>query len=90
MVPSDFRNVTHLHVKAMAQDVPLHQAVSRNLRLERAAGVVELDVQIRMRDRYKVGAWKSKERTVRIYCSPVLGHFTRSRSFEGTECDVEL
>lgn len=82
--------MTRLYVKPVAQDVPLLQAVSRNLRLERTAGTVVLDITIRSRVRYKVGAWKSKDRTVMIYCSPVLGHFTRSKSFEGTKCNIEI
>ncbi|OWM68939.1 uncharacterized protein At1g08160-like [Punica granatum] len=84
------KNVTRLYVKPSARDVPLLQVISRNLRLERTAGTVELDVRIRARIRYKVGAWKSRDRTVKIYCSPVLGHFTRSKSFEGTKCNIQL
>ncbi|KAK4789152.1 hypothetical protein SAY86_020471 [Trapa natans] len=84
------RNVTRLYVKREAKGVALRQPVSRNLRLERTSGTVVLDVTVRSRVRYKVGAWKSRDRTVGIYCSPVLGHFNRSKNFEGTKCSIEI
>ncbi|KAH7837664.1 hypothetical protein Vadar_016454 [Vaccinium darrowii] len=84
------RNVTHLGVKLVAQDVGLFGAVAKDLRLERSAGEVELDVRVKAKIRFKVGVWKSRHRTMWILCSPTLVHFSSSKSFERTYCDIDL
>ncbi|KAF8009540.1 hypothetical protein BT93_J0522 [Corymbia citriodora subsp. variegata] len=84
------KNETKLHVMPQAQDVALRRRVSRNLRIERSAGAVQLKVRLRAKVRYKVGIWKSRHRTLKVYCAPVLGLFRRGRTFESSGCDVEI
>uniref|UniRef100_A0A5B7AY86 Late embryogenesis abundant protein LEA-2 subgroup domain-containing protein n=1 Tax=Davidia involucrata TaxID=16924 RepID=A0A5B7AY86_DAVIN len=84
------RNVTRLGVKPVAQDVSMLGSEARDLRLEKSAGVVELDILVKAKIRFKVGVWKSRRRTLRILCSPVTVHFSSSKNFERTFCDIDL
>ncbi|KAK4286400.1 hypothetical protein QN277_002960 [Acacia crassicarpa] len=83
-------NVTNLQVKLTAKTVALYGSLPKDLKLERRSGDIELDVWIKARIRFKVGLWKSRDRTMKIFCSPVLVHFSRSKNFERTFCGVEL
>ncbi|KAL5580150.1 hypothetical protein UlMin_012592 [Ulmus minor] len=84
------KNVTRLDVKLRARSTALLNAVSKDLRLERSSGKIELSVVLKARIRFKVGAWKSTHRTLEVFCSPILVHFSKPKSFERTYCDVEL
>ena len=84
------RNQTWLHVRLTAQTVALYGSLPNDLRLEKSSGDIELDVLVRARIRFKVGLWKSTHRTLRIFCSPVLVHFSRSKGFERTFCYAGL
>ncbi|KAF3455152.1 hypothetical protein FNV43_RR05600 [Rhamnella rubrinervis] len=84
------KNVTRFEVKLKSQSVALFGSMPKDLKLERSSGGVELSVQIKAKIRFKVGAWKSRHMILRVYCSPVLVHFSSSRGFERTYCDVEL
>lgn len=83
-------NVTRLPVQVAARTVALYGSVPKDLRVEKESGDIELEMWVRARIRFKVGLWKSRDRTMRIFCSPVLVHFSRSKGFERTLCDVEL
>ncbi|MED6134151.1 hypothetical protein PIB30_034679 [Stylosanthes scabra] len=84
------KNVTRLHASLSAQTVALFGNVPKDLKLERTSGDIELDVWIKARIRFKVGKWKSKHRTMKIFCSNVLVKFSRSKSFPRTPCHVDL
>ncbi|XP_040993036.1 uncharacterized protein At1g08160-like [Juglans microcarpa x Juglans regia] len=86
------RNVTRLDVKLAAQNVSLSRSTSRELRLDKSWGQVELTVLLDTRVRFKVGSWKSRDRILRIWCSPVfdLVHLSSSNNFHMKYCDVEL
>ncbi|XP_054816777.1 NDR1/HIN1-like protein 10 [Prosopis cineraria] len=84
------RNVTSLQVRLAAKTVSLYGSLPEDLKLEKRSGDIELDVLIKARIRFKVGVWKSKDRTMKIFCSPVLVHFSVSKNFERTLCSVEL
>ncbi|XP_027933181.1 NDR1/HIN1-like protein 10 [Vigna unguiculata] len=84
------KNVTRLHVGLTAQTVALYESVPKDLKLEKSSGDIELDVLVRARIRFKVGSWKSKHRVLRIFCSPVLVHFSKAKSFQRVPCEVEL
>ncbi|XP_059625276.1 uncharacterized protein At1g08160-like [Cornus florida] len=84
------RNVTRLEVKLAAEDVSLFRPVARDLELEKSSGGVELEVRFKARIRFKLGKWKSRHRTLRIYCAPVLVHFSSSKLFERTFCNVDM
>ncbi|KAK6936121.1 Late embryogenesis abundant protein, LEA_2 subgroup [Dillenia turbinata] len=83
-------NVTRLEVKPVAQYLPLKGSMAKDLGLEKSSGEVELAVYLKARIRFKVGDWKSKDRTLRVACDPVLAHFSSSKKFERTFCDVDL
>lgn len=84
------RNVTRLEVKLTAQYLALSKSTSRDLRLERSSGKIELNVLLKAKIRFKVGVWKSRHRTLRSMCSPVLVPFPSYKHFERTFCEVEL
>ncbi|KAG6632235.1 hypothetical protein I3843_13G127400 [Carya illinoinensis] len=86
------RNVTRLYVKLAAQNVSLSRSISRELRLDKSRGQVELTVLLDTRVRLKVGSWKSRDRILRIWCSPVfdLVHLSSSNNFHMKYCDLEL
>ena len=84
------RNVTHQRLNLMARDAALEGAAARDLRLEKSSGEVELDIRVKAKIRFKVGVWKSQHRTLRILCSPTMVHFSSSKGFERTFCDVDL
>ncbi|KAK4855152.1 hypothetical protein QYF36_004515 [Acer negundo] len=84
------RNVTRLKTGIVAENAALSGSVSKDLRVEKASGDVELDVHLRAKIRFKVGIWKSGHRTLRILCSPVTVHFSKSKGFQRTYCDIDL
>ena len=59
-------NETWLHVRLTAQTVALYGSVPKDLHLEKSSGDVELNVWVGARIRYKVGIWKSRDRTKNI------------------------
>ncbi|PSR89913.1 Late embryogenesis abundant protein, LEA-14 protein [Actinidia chinensis var. chinensis] len=84
------RNVTHLGLNLMARDAALEGAAAKDLRLKKSSGEVELDIRVKAKIRFKVGVWKSRHRTLRILCSPTMVHFSSSKGFKRTYCDVDL
>ncbi|XP_062104555.1 uncharacterized protein At1g08160-like [Humulus lupulus] len=84
------RNVTRLQVKLTASSTALFSSVSKDLRLEKKSGEVELNLDLKARIRYRVGVWKSSHRTLKIFCSSVLVDFSKSKTFDRTYCDVEI
>lgn len=84
------RSVTIIEVDPVAKSVPLLAMVVGNLKHDRTAGDVELEVRVKARIRFKVGLAKTKHYTMRAYCSPVVVHFSSSARFERTCCDVDI
>jgi len=84
------KNVTRMHARLTAQTVALYDSVPKDLKLERSSGDIALDVFIRARIRFKVGLLKTKHRTLRVSCSPVLVNFSKAKSFERAYCDVDM
>lgn len=83
-------NVTRLDVKLTAQYVPLSGSKSKDISHERSSGGIEIIVLLKARIRFRVGAWKSKDRTLIIWCPHVLVRYSRSNNFARTYCDTEL
>ncbi|KAJ9699339.1 hypothetical protein PVL29_008103 [Vitis rotundifolia] len=83
------RNVTRLEVQLVAQSLLLSGPVSKDLQRERSSGKVELEVRVKARIRFKVGTWKSKHRTLRVFCLPVV-HFSSHKDFGRTKCEIDL
>ena len=82
-------NATPLDVKLTAQSLLLSGSLSKDLQHDRSSGKVELQVQVKARIRFKVGIWKSKHRTLRVFCLPVV-HFSPHKDFERTNCEMDL
>ncbi|XP_021899115.1 uncharacterized protein At1g08160 [Carica papaya] len=80
------RNVTRMEAKVVAENLALAAPTARDLNHDKAVGKVELDVYVKARIRVKVGIWKSRHRTLRLVCSPVIV-FSSSKNFESRECD---
>ncbi|KAM1040489.1 hypothetical protein TB2_029330 [Malus domestica] len=83
------QNVTRFDVKFTARSAALSSPVSKDLMLEKRSGKIQFDVWLKARIRFKVGAWKSRHRTLRVSCSPVL-EFSRPKSLRRTYCYTEL
>ncbi|XP_073111291.1 NDR1/HIN1-like protein 1 [Elaeis guineensis] len=84
------RNVTTIEVDPMARSVPLLTSVADNIKHDRTAGVVEMEVRVRARIRFKVGLAKTRHYVMTVDCSPVVVHFARSTRFVRTYCDVDI
>lgn len=84
------KNEQWLNINLNAQNFLLHDSVSKDLALEKAAGEMDLDLWIKARIRFKVGVWKSAHRTLRIRCSPVIVYLSKSKTFKKTTCFTEV
>lgn len=84
------RNVTRLDAKLLAQNVAISSSIAKDLKLEKTSGEIELAVRFKAKIRFRVGAWKSNHRTLRVVCDPVMLHFSSSKSFQRTYCDIDL
>ncbi|XP_057954743.1 uncharacterized protein At1g08160 [Malania oleifera] len=84
------RNVTRLELMLPVRSALLSKSAAKDLALEKSAKEIELDVHVKARIRYKVGGWKSRDRALRMECSPVLVHPSSSKNFERTYCDLDL
>lgn len=83
------RNVTRFDLKFTAHSTALSTSASKNLMLEKSSGKIQLDVWLKARIRFKVGAWKSRHRTLRISCTPVL-ELSRPKNLKRTYCYAGL
>ncbi|KAG1355019.1 putative NDR1/HIN1-like protein 2 [Cocos nucifera] len=84
------RNVTTIEVDPIARSVPLLTSVADNIKHDRTAGVVEMEVRVRASIRFKVGLAKTKHYTMTVDCSPVVVHLAQSTRFAKTYCDVDI
>ncbi|XP_022969533.1 uncharacterized protein At1g08160 [Cucurbita maxima] len=84
------KDVTWLNMDLNAKNFLLHDSVSKDLALEKAAGEMDLDLWIKARIRYKVGVWKLGHRTLRIRCSPVIVYLSKDKEFKRTACFTEV
>ncbi|GFQ01018.1 uncharacterized protein at1g08160 [Phtheirospermum japonicum] len=83
------RNVTHLGMDLMAKDAVVYGAVARDLKMERAAGEVGLDVKVRAKIRLKIGVFKI-HRKLKVLCESVTVPFNSSKGFERVYCDTDI
>ncbi|KAL3530488.1 hypothetical protein ACH5RR_009810 [Cinchona calisaya] len=83
------RNVTHLGLNLVATNAELFPDVAKNLRMEKMSGEVELEIRGKAKIRFKFGAVKN-HRTLRLLCAPVMVHFSSSKNFERTPCEIDL
>ncbi|KAL2511175.1 putative NAD(P)H dehydrogenase (quinone) FQR1-like 3 [Abeliophyllum distichum] len=81
------KNVTHMNVNLEAKNVTLHEAVARDLKMERTSGNVELDVKFRAKIRLKLGVLRIHG-TLKLLCGPLSLPFSSSKEFKRVSCDV--
>lgn len=84
------KNVTRLRVNPTSRHVALPAKTARDLGTERKNGVVDVDVRMKARIRYKVGIFKSRHYKVRVFCSPVLINFSSPDKFTPKDCEVNI
>ncbi|KAL3518454.1 hypothetical protein ACH5RR_021043 [Cinchona calisaya] len=83
------RNVTHLGLNFVAKNAELFPGIAKNMRVDKNSREVELEVHVKAKIRFKLGSVKN-HRTLRLLCAPLVVHFSSSRNFERTPCDVDL
>ncbi|EEF38679.1 uncharacterized protein At1g08160 [Ricinus communis] len=83
------RNVTRLEAKIEARDAALSQALSKDMRIEKASGQLQLDLRLKARIRFKVGVMKFKHRHLSVICPAVMVHFSSSKIAQRSYCDIE-
>ncbi|GLT81741.1 hypothetical protein SLE2022_001760 [Rubroshorea leprosula] len=85
------RNVTDLTPKFVARDVALSHANAADLKQENRTGQVELEVHVTARIRFKAGVFKSRHRTLKVLCVPVMVPTTNSSPhFSPVTCETDL
>lgn len=84
------RNVTHLNVSLLTNDVALYGDVARDFKTQRSGGDVEVEMKIRAKIRFKVGAWKSNHRKVKILCTPRVNFSNSRKNSKSFPCDVDI
>ncbi|MCD9560321.1 hypothetical protein HAX54_018936 [Datura stramonium] len=85
------RNVTHLsNVSLLANDVLFYGDIARDFKTQRSAGEVEVEVKIRAKIRFKVGAWKSNHRKLKILCTPRVNFSNSRKNSKSFPCDVDI
>ncbi|KAI5666450.1 hypothetical protein M9H77_16303 [Catharanthus roseus] len=84
------KNVTRLGLNLVSKDVVLFPGISKNLRMEKNSGEIEVEVRVKAKVRFKVGIWKSNHRTLKLLCAPIMVHVSSSKIFDRTYCDIDL
>ncbi|KAL3324775.1 hypothetical protein AABB24_038735 [Solanum stoloniferum] len=84
------RNVTHLNVSLLTNDVALYENIARDFKTQRSGGDVEVEVKIRAKIRFKVGAWKSNHRKLKILCIPRVNFSNSRKNSKSFPCDVDV
>ncbi|CAA0813531.1 Late embryogenesis abundant (LEA) hydroxyproline-rich glycoprotein family [Striga hermonthica] len=83
------RNVTQLDLHLKAAEAALYGAVARDLRMERAAREIGVDLRIRANIRLKIGVFKI-HRKLNVLCGPAIVPFNSSKGFERVYCEVDF
>ncbi|CAN4119430.1 unnamed protein product [Withania somnifera] len=84
------RNVTHMNVLLPVNDVALYGDIARDFKTQRSGGDVEVEMKIRAKIRFKVGAWKSSHRKVKILCTPRVNFSNSRKNSKSFSCDVDI
>uniref|UniRef100_A0A3Q7IZ80 Late embryogenesis abundant protein LEA-2 subgroup domain-containing protein n=1 Tax=Solanum lycopersicum TaxID=4081 RepID=A0A3Q7IZ80_SOLLC len=84
------RNVTHINVSLPTNDVALYGDIARDFKTQRSGGNVEVEVKIRAKIRFKVGAWKSSHRKLKILCTPTVNYSDSRKNYKSFPCDADV
>ncbi|XP_010557369.1 PREDICTED: uncharacterized protein At1g08160-like [Tarenaya hassleriana] len=86
------KNETRIETLLVSKSVALSKYNAKDLRAEKSKGVIEMDVHITARVSYKVGIFRSRRRTLKAVCSPVMLNVTSNSldGFERTDCVTRL
>ncbi|CAN0898974.1 Uncharacterized protein At1g08160 [Linum grandiflorum] len=83
------RNVTVLEARLESRDVALSHSLAKDVRARRASGMVKMQLRIRARIRFKVGAIRLKRQTLKILCTDVPISFHSGQNNQKTDCDLD-
>ncbi|KAK1435113.1 hypothetical protein QVD17_00873 [Tagetes erecta] len=84
------RNTTRFKLNLASHDVVLLDPIARDIKEERSSGQLKLHVKLKARIRFKVGVWKSRHYRMKVSCAPIMVHFSSSKGFQRTKCDVDF
>lgn len=84
------RNVTHLNVSLPVNDVAIYGDIARDFKTQRSGGEVEVEMKIKAKIRFKVGAWKSGHRKLKILCTPRVNFSNSRKNSKSFPCDVDI
>ncbi|KAL1558185.1 hypothetical protein AAHA92_08680 [Salvia divinorum] len=83
------RNATFLDLALVAKNATVYGATTRDLRMERAAGEVNLDVEVRAKIRLKVGVFKIHQ-TLKVDCESLTVPFhDKHKGFHRLLCHTD-
>ncbi|KAL1544098.1 hypothetical protein AAHA92_20994 [Salvia divinorum] len=83
------RNVTFVDLALVAKNAAVYGATARDLRMERAAGDVNLNIKVRAKIRLKVGVFKI-HRTLKVDCESVMVPFNLHKAFQRVVCHTDM
>lgn len=84
------RNAKRFPVQPVARSIPLSGNAAKDLRVEKSSSLIELDISIKARIRFKVGVWKSRHHTLKVTCPAIRAPISSSKNFQRTYCDVDI
>ncbi|CAN8305914.1 unnamed protein product [Cochlearia groenlandica] len=78
------KNETRIETKLVSHNVALSKFNAKDLRGEKSKGMIEMDVYVTARVSYKTWIFRSRKRTLKIVCTPVMIN-VKSSSLDGFE-----
>lgn len=84
------RNARRFPIQPVARSIPLSGNAAKDLRVEKSSGLVELDISMKAKIRFKVGVWKSRHHTLKVTCPAIRAPISSSKNFQRTYCEVDL
>ncbi|CAN8301035.1 unnamed protein product [Cochlearia groenlandica] len=81
------KSVTKIDETLSVQNVAVSKSNVKDLRGQSLLGKIEVKVYVKARVRFKVGIWKSSQRTARIDCSHVKVSLSQSKIYQNSSCD---
>ncbi|KAG8371244.1 hypothetical protein BUALT_Bualt13G0067500 [Buddleja alternifolia] len=83
------RNVTNVDLYLVAKDAVVNAAAIGDLKRDKAAGNVDLDLKIRAKIRFKVGVFKI-HRKLQVDCGTMTVPLYTSKGFKRVLCDTDI
>ncbi|ESQ36073.1 hypothetical protein EUTSA_v10009522mg [Eutrema salsugineum] len=86
------KNETRIETQLVSHNVALSKFNAKDLRAEQSKGVIEMEVYISARVSYKTWIFRSRRRTLKAVCTPVMINVTASSldGFQRVLCKTRL